>query len=834
MSASSDSGYAATETLAGSRLKSDLKDVATQVNVMTKEFLEDLAITTLDDAMLYSLNTETRNEAIDVGDINATGLNDSLFVVGSGQGGRTRGLASSNNSHDFFDTFVRQDTYNTERFTFASGPNSILFGNSSPSGTIDTTLKRAKVRRQSFEVSTRVNLSTGSVRASLGINQPIVKNKLAIRVDGLTDRDKNWRKPAFYDQDRLYTSLTYTPARWISLRAYNESANYHQQPVKNTLVQDHVTPWIAAGRPLYDNRLGVTLPNAAALLGPPYNGSLILPRAAVRPILRYDGTGWLGAPITGTNNSALGSGYEDLTPAPDNLKRSLTDASIYPYNRSFNGELSQAKYRSWIRGGIVELNPLENFYIEAGLNQEGMFSRGIEFMDGRAQELNVDPNLYLPDRVTPNPNVGRFYFEDGVGGVNNRAVKGYSRKQQERLSFSYELNFEERSNWLKWLGMHRVATLFDRLESTLIREESLLTVSPFPTQPAAGDPYAFVIRNNLNSLRPGFRYYIDPAKGDYTIKLPFDPMGDGIFTQPGWVDANGRQVSLMSFDPSGGQINAPIAARNRVDSFAFATQSFLLDRRLVLSYGRRRDAVDIYGDLAPVADWNFDRLVKSGIKWERVRSETPVKHLKSAVLHPLPWLSLAYSETSSQQVRTEVIRDPDGRISPTGSGVGKDYGFTIRVKNWFSVRLNRYENSGIGNPSGVANAVTATANAGSLGSNFKQTVAALERSVQVNAPDFDPANPGVVPASVRSARYGYYQDDLARVTNFDSVIGTQISSRYTVLSDSVAKGYELILIANPTSNWRISITGAKNTATESNIGNPWFEFVKERLPIWGS
>ncbi|MBP7141871.1 MAG: hypothetical protein KBA71_08175, partial [Opitutaceae bacterium] len=87
---------------------------------------------------------------------------------------------------------------------------------------------------------------------------------------------------------------------------------------------------------------------------------------------------------------------------------------------------------------------------------------------------------------------------------------------------------------------------------------------------------------------------------------------------------------------------------------------------------------------------------------------------------------------------------------------------------------------------------------------------------------------------VRSARYGYYQDDLARVTNFDSVISTQISSRYTVLSDSVAKGYELTLIANPTSNWRISITGAKNTATESNIGNPWFEFVKERLPIWGS
>ncbi len=833
VTASSDMGYEATETLAGSRLNTQLKDVATQVNVMTKEFLDDLAITTLDDAMQYSLNTENRFESFDASDINATGLNDSLFVVGSGQGGRTRGLSASNNSHDFFDTFVRQDSYNTERFTFAHGPNSILFGNSSPAGTIDTTLKRARPQRQSLEVSTRANVSTGSVRGSIGINQPIIKNKLAFRVDGLTDREKNWRKPAFYNQDRLYAALTYSPVRWFSLRAYNESANYRQQPVKNTLAQDHVTPWIAAGRPLYDNALGRTLPNAAALLAPPYNASLRLPNAAVRPILRYDASGWLGVPIAGTNNSALGSGYEDITPAPNNFKRSVTDPGIYPFDRSFNGELSQAKYRSWIRGGIVELNPLKNFFIEGGFNQEGMFSRGIEFMDGRAQELNVDPNLYLPDRVTANPNVGQFYFEDGVGGVNNRAVKGHSRKQQERLSFSYELNFDERKNWTRWLGLHRAAVLLDRLESTLVREESVLTVSPFAVTPVAGSPYAFVVGGNQNSLRPGFRY-IDPSGGDYTIKLPFDPMRDGTYTQPGWVDANGREVSLMTFDPNGGQITSPSVARNKVESSALASQSYLFGRRLVLSYGRRRDSVDIYNDPSPVADWNFDRLVDSGINWQLVRNEVPVKTAKGAVLHPLSWLSLAYSETNSQQVRTEVIRNPDGTIAPTGAGIGKDYGITLRWKNRFSVRINRYENSGLGNVSGVANAVTATAAAGNLGPNFKQTIGALERGIQVNAPDFDPARPDAVPRSTLSDRFAYYQQDLARVTRIDQVIGNEIGGRYSILSDSVAKGYELTLTANPTSNWRVSVTGARNTASESNIGGQWWDLITERLPIWGA
>ena len=311
-------------------------------------------------------------------------------------------------------------------------------------------------------------------------------------------------------------------------------------------------------------------------------------------------------------------------------------------------------------------------------------------------------------------------------------------------------------------------------------------------------------------------------------------MVDGIYTQPGWVDTAGTQVSLMSFDPSGGQVNAPSVARNNVNSFAFASQSYFLDRRLVLAYGRRRDAVDIYNDPTPVADWNFARHIAQGVKWTLARHEVPVKTLKNAVVHPLSWISLSYSETDSQQVRTEVLRNPDGSVAATGAGIGKDYGITLHYKNWFSVRLNKYEDTGAGNTSAIANGATATTVAGTLGNQFPKTIAALERSVQVNAPDFDPANPKVVPASMLSSRFAYYQQDLARITAFNDVIGNEISGRYAVLSDSVAKGYELTLTANPTSNWRIAVTGAKNSASESNIGGPWWDFVRERLPIWGS
>lgn len=820
---SSDTGYAATETLAGSRLKTDLKDVATQVNVMTKEFMEDLAITNLDDAMQYSLNTETRFETIDVGNPNGMGREDTTEVIGGGQGGRTRGLSAPNNSHDFFDTFVRMDSYNTERFTFASGPNSILFGNSSPSGTIDTTFKRARTHRQSFEMSTRAT-TTGSVRFSAGLNQPIVKNKLALRVDGLTDRNKDWRKPAFFNQDRLYGALTYTPFKWITLRAYHENGRFHQAAAKNTLLQDHVTPWLQAGKPMFDNGAGRTL--LSPTTNPILNPALRRPNAPVRAVVSYDGNGFLGFPIVQQANMALGTGYNDLLPAPNNLERSIVNPGIYPFNRNYSGDASQARFFTWVRGASAEINPFKNFYIEAAFNEEQSRSRSAEFMDGRAHQLQVDPNLYLNDRITPNPMAGRYYVENAVGGVNTQGSKNFGTKEQQRLSFSYELNFEERKGWTRWLGLHRAAVLLDRLESTLVREISLLRVSP-----AAVGSYSF-LANAGNAELPIFRYYLDPAKSDWSIRLPFDPLRDGVFTQPGWVDANGKQVYAGTFDPAVGA-NTPTTARNRVASSSFVTQSYFLDRRVVLSYGRRRDAVDIIADPAPRANWNFDALLDT-IDWQTIRHETPVNTSKSIVLHPLRWISLNYAETTSQQVRTQVVRDPDGTIAPTGSGIGKDYGITLRLNNWFSVRINKYENSGLGNSSAVANSATPTTAQGSLGPQIKQTVAALERSIQVNAPDFNPAQPMVAPPSTLSPRFSFYQHDLARVTQPTAAIGNEISNRYTINSGSVAKGYELTLIANPTSNWRIAVTGAKNSAFESNIGGQWWDFIRERLPIWGA
>src|SRR5688572_26012006 len=57
--ATEDSGsYRANSTLAGSRIKTDLKDISSPLSVVTSQFLQDTASTNNMDLLTYTTNTE--------------------------------------------------------------------------------------------------------------------------------------------------------------------------------------------------------------------------------------------------------------------------------------------------------------------------------------------------------------------------------------------------------------------------------------------------------------------------------------------------------------------------------------------------------------------------------------------------------------------------------------------------------------------------------------------------------------------------------------------------------------------------------------------------------
>jgi hypothetical protein len=165
-----ESGYRATSTLAGTRLKTDLKDIGAAVSVVTNEMMSDLGAVNLEDILVFTTGTE-------VGGISGNFLGDGLDRNGDNSESRTnpsdnnrvRGLAKVTNTRDYFVTDIPFNQYNSSALTISRGPNAILAGAGSPGGVIDRGLKTATFKDRT-EITARIG-SNGAHRQTLGIQQ---------------------------------------------------------------------------------------------------------------------------------------------------------------------------------------------------------------------------------------------------------------------------------------------------------------------------------------------------------------------------------------------------------------------------------------------------------------------------------------------------------------------------------------------------------------------------------------------------------------------------------------------------------------------------------------
>ncbi|HLP25401.1 MAG TPA: TonB-dependent receptor plug domain-containing protein, partial [Acidobacteriota bacterium] len=109
-------GYVAAETLTGTRVATQIKDLPYTVNVITSEFFEDFAMFQLDDTLTQ------------VGGL--TGLD-------VGGGFNLRGFASSSQLRDGFYRQGRYGQTNIDRVEVIKGPNAGIYGRSSPGGMVN-------------------------------------------------------------------------------------------------------------------------------------------------------------------------------------------------------------------------------------------------------------------------------------------------------------------------------------------------------------------------------------------------------------------------------------------------------------------------------------------------------------------------------------------------------------------------------------------------------------------------------------------------------------------------------------------------------------------------
>lgn len=215
VSSSSDTGYTASDTLAGTNLRTKLRDIGTSLSVYTSKFMQDIGATDAQDLLVYTTDSEVGGIR---GNYSAT-LNKGSFFDDTGSGSyvslvgntRLRGLAQADTTRGFFLTDIPFDNYNTDRVDIQRGANSILFGLASPGGVINAGLNEARLFKNSGSYSVRTD-QYGSFRQSLDANVVVIPKQLAVRVDLLDDQSKFEQKEAWNRDRRLYAALRYDPA----------------------------------------------------------------------------------------------------------------------------------------------------------------------------------------------------------------------------------------------------------------------------------------------------------------------------------------------------------------------------------------------------------------------------------------------------------------------------------------------------------------------------------------------------------------------------------------------------------------------------------------------
>lgn len=627
-----DNGYAATSTLAGSRLNTALKDTPAAISVFTKDFLEDIGALNVAEALNYAMNTER-----DFSDFTGNVFNavDVTFQM--------RGFVGASLGRNYFTWFGATDSYNIERLDFSRGPNSILFGIGGPGGIVNTTTKQARIGRDRTEAQLRVG-SWDDHRATLDVNRSL-GSKLAVRANAIWQERKSWREFEYYDRLGGAFAATYRPFRNTTIRIDSEYADVKENRAQPWPAADRLSPWLNAGSPI-SQTFGQVVPGTGSSTSRAY---VYDPLSGVGPVVLF------GSRTTSSGPSAVGLANNPIA---------ITDERLLPRSTNLAGPSFVVDNNFYNYAAFIEQRVVENLDVELAFNRQHERRYGFRpiVFDGVA--LRGDPNAFLPDG-RPNPNVGRYYVE----GTAQLEVRDQVRDDY-RATASYALDLTRRN---KWLGRHRFAGLLSRRNNV---NQTPGTFAERNLTPAGDALYPRDLTSGNNAIVR--RSYLDFSTGNSDYRGLHD-----VRRHP--VNQNGIQSGFVRTGDS---------ARDeltRIDSMMIAAQSAFWNDRLWLTGGLRHDKQRAWGSGGATQDpvtrlWG---LRTRNATYTLGEGDTQTY---GAVLHATEWLSFYYNNANNfnpNSARSDLI---DGGLIGHRIGEGQDAGIKLRLlNNKVNVNLGWYE-----------------------------------------------------------------------------------------------------------------------------------------------
>ncbi|MBI5380700.1 MAG: hypothetical protein HZA31_02250 [Opitutae bacterium] len=145
--ADKDSGYIATNVISGGMLATNLQKTATDVTVLTRDFLNDIGAASLQDAQIWLTNADVGTSPT-TGGTNPTDFGGNVAF---------RGLPSTTNGRNYFRQGFTPEEYVVERLEGSRGPNGIIYGDATVGGKVNVVTKRATLTRDFTTLRVRLD-----------------------------------------------------------------------------------------------------------------------------------------------------------------------------------------------------------------------------------------------------------------------------------------------------------------------------------------------------------------------------------------------------------------------------------------------------------------------------------------------------------------------------------------------------------------------------------------------------------------------------------------------------------------------------------------------------
>lgn len=889
-----DLGYHSENTLMGTRLNSNIGDLAASITLVTKQQMEDTGSVDMNDIFLYEGNTEgahnytayhtnrgyLKDEAAGISQDNGT-------VYSAATSNRIRGLGAADTSVNNYPTISRVpfDSYNTNSVQISRGPNSTLFGMGSPAGIVNQTTASAAIGDNSTSLSFRID-DRGGWRASFNRNQTLIEDTLAVFVAGLHDERKFDRKPSYDDTDRLYLSFKYKPAENTTFRAsFEDYSNESRRP--NTIApRDGITPWISAGRPVWDNKTKMVEFLDTGVQQGPYSST--------SEFWTTDDPLFTGViePFSGRSsifinpNGSVANAFEPSLwrdrpdePAPDDpnydafiaTRNSWTVRTTLPWVGPWIPQLPNdggAAMSPYYPTGLIDKSIYDwenvnvtapnfqtldsnsyNLEFEQKLSENLYFSAGWFRQEADSVENNpisntspttvlLDVSKYLLDGSN-NPNYLSPFIDDYRADVFTHP----ETNDNLRAQLAYELDFTDRDNWAKHLGQHQAMALWSRNETDNRATRSRIG---FYDEPNGGyyyaqnpadwrDDYSFGAENS--AIR---RYYYLGSNAQVT-QGNVGIGGAGIGGTGGQTDFNFN--TFFWDDTSGGHFeNVPVEigtalwwpSTNRVtreiDSLSGGLQSKFWNGKIITTVGLREDdySSTSYGGGREDAGYTGG-LPTGGTDFYFTNAQGTEEiegrtYTKGIVFKATEKISLTYNEADNFNPPGGNSTDFYGNALPKPTGEGKDYG----------IRFNLLENK---LHAGINWFKTTSSNARGVPSVFIDRTQRIDYNfMEAWADKVVRIRHGADPTIEDWANNDIYPRSQAMTDEVWAMIGLDENFRNGVsvqgTQDTEAKGVEFQLTYNPLQNWTLKFNASKQTTSFANVAPQWEPWATERQAAW--